>query len=66
MDIYRKYTDDPEILKHLYSLIETKPEFIEASYDMIVASYGSLAEYAKKELKLSENDIMQLKELYLK
>lgn len=65
MDIYRQYTEDPEVLKHLYSLIETKPEFIEASYDMILSTYGSLSEYATQELGLSEHDILQLKELYL-
>lgn len=65
MEIYRRYTQDPVVLDYLYSLIDTRPEFITASYDKIMDGYGTIEEYAKKELQVTECDIIRLKELYL-
>lgn len=65
MEKYKKFTQDPAILDYLYSLIDTKPEFIGSSYDKIVEKYGTIEEYAKQELNVSENDIMILKKNYL-
>lgn len=65
MAAYRKYTDDPVVLDYLYSLIDTKPEFIEASYEAIINGYHSIEEYAIKELGTTKDDIIMLKKLYL-
>ena len=65
MDIYKKYTDDPEVLGYLYSLIETKPEFIEASIDQIIKTYGSMEQYARDGLGLDAGIINTLKGKYL-
>lgn len=65
MDIYRRFTQDPVVLDYLYSLIDTRPEFIEASYDAVMEEYGSFEEYARKELAISGEDLLQLRENYL-
>ena len=65
MDIYKKYTSDPVVLDYLYSLIDTKAEFIGASYDAIISSYGSFEEYVQKELDITSEDVMQLRRNYL-
>lgn len=65
MDIYKKYTDDPEVLGYLYSLIETKPEFIEASVDQIMKTYGTMEQYAVDGLGIGKGMIDTLKGKYL-
>jgi len=65
MEIYKKFTQDPIVLDYLYSLIDTKEEFIEASYDAIMKSYQSFENYAMKELEVTEEEIQKLRELYL-
>lgn len=65
MDIYRKFTSDPIVLEYLYSLIDTRSEFIEASYDAIINTYHSIENYAKQELGITDEVISQLKNNYL-
>lgn len=65
MDIYKKYTDDPEVLGYLYSLIEIKPEFIEASVDQIMKTYGTMEQYAVDGLGIGKGMIDTLKGKYL-
>lgn len=65
MDIYKKYTDDPEVLAYLYSLIETKPEFIEASINRIEEEYGDIEQYALRGLGISRETICNIREKYL-
>ena len=65
MEIYKKFTQDPIVLDYLYSLIDTKEEFIEASYDAIIETYQSFENYAIKELEVTEEEIQKLRELYL-
>ncbi|GGC90121.1 tyrosine-protein phosphatase [Enterococcus wangshanyuanii] len=62
---YKKLTSDPDVLNYLYSLIETKAAFIEASITEIEQQYGSITEYALKELGINEQTIIALRELYL-
>ncbi|KAF1304525.1 tyrosine-protein phosphatase [Enterococcus saccharolyticus] len=62
---YRKLTDDPSVLDHLYSFIDTKSEFIEASIDAIIDNYNSIENYVKQELGISQEIIDTMKELYL-
>ncbi|MHC5227103.1 tyrosine-protein phosphatase [Enterococcus sp. LJL99] len=62
---YKKLTNDPDILNYLYSLIETKPEFIEASIGKIEDQYGSIKNYAKSELQLTDEMIETMKKMYL-
>lgn len=65
MNIYRKFTSDPVVLDYLYSLIDTRSEFIEASYDAIINTYHSIEAYAKQELGITDEVISQLKNNYL-
>lgn len=65
MEIYKKYTDDPDVLNYLYSLIETRPEFIQTSIEAMEAKFGSIREYAESELGVTRQEIEQLKTLYL-
>lgn len=62
---YKKLTSDPVVLNQLYSFIDTKPEFIEESIDTINNRYGSIENYVKKELKLTEQMVQQMKTMYL-
>lgn len=65
MEIYKKFTQDPVVLDYLYSLIDTKEEFIEASYDAIIKAYQSFEQYVKSELGISEAEITALRDYYL-
>lgn len=65
MENYKKYTDDPEVLHYLYSLIETKPEFIDASMQLMEEQYGSISSYIINGLGITEKEIKMLKSLYL-
>lgn len=65
MDIYRKFTNDPVVLEYLYSLIDTREEFIETPYDIIINNYGSFEKYVQKELDITSDDVLQLKKNYL-
>ncbi len=65
MEIYKTYTSDQEVLDYLYSFIDTKQDFIEASMQEIEQVYGGIEEYVKEELGVTEEEIERLKELYL-
>ncbi len=65
MECYKKITKDVDVLNYLYSLIETRAEFIEASIESIEKQYGTIKNYVVKELGISEEIIKTLKELYL-
>jgi protein-tyrosine phosphatase len=52
-------------LDHLYSFIDTKSEFLEASIDTIIEKYGSIENYVTSELKITQEMIDTMKELYL-
>lgn len=58
-------TGDEQIAQFLYSLFDTKPEFIEASIEKILANYGSIREYAQEVLKLTDADLENLEQLFL-
>ncbi|MGY3778556.1 tyrosine-protein phosphatase [Isobaculum melis] len=65
MALYKKLTQDEDVLNYLYSLIETRAEFIETSYDKIIKEYGTMSHYATTELGLTDVDIANMKMLYL-
>lgn len=62
---YREITQDEDVLNYLLSLIETRPEFIAASYDSIIEEFGSIEKYAVSELGITTSEIQSLKDLYL-
>lgn len=65
MEIYRRYTKDPDVLAYLYSLIETRREFIEASYDRIAETYGSVEGYVQNGLGVGAETIAAIRRKYL-
>jgi protein-tyrosine phosphatase len=65
MDGYRKLTNDQGVLDYLYSLIDTKEDFIVTSIDEIERNYGSIEHYVLTELNVSKETIEQIKRNYL-
>lgn len=65
MVIYRTLTQDQDVLDYLLSLIDTQPEFIEQSINTIERQYGSIEQYAKTVLGITDTEIAILKQLYL-
>lgn len=65
MNNYLKYTNDKDVLNYLSSLIETRPEFIEASIDLIEGRFGDIENFVHKQLGVSKNIINNIKKIYL-
>lgn len=65
---YQKYLElakDKRVADYLFSLFDTKPEYIEASINKILEDYGSVREYARKALSLEDSVIRQLEDIFL-
>lgn len=65
---YQKYLElakDKRVADYLFSLFDTKPEYIEASINKILKDYGSVREYAKTALSLEDTVIRQLEDIFL-
>lgn len=65
MDEYRKYTSNERILDFLYSLMDTKVEYIEIVLDAIEDQYDTYENYLIDVVKLLPEEIQNLKEIYL-
>lgn len=65
---YQRYLDlvkNEQVAGYLFSLFDTKPEYIEASIDMILEDYGSVRAYAKTALLLEDAVIRRLEDIFL-
>ena len=65
---YQKYLElakDKRVADYLFSLFDTKPEYIEASINKIIEEYGSVRKYAKMALSLEDTTIRQLEDIFL-
>lgn len=65
---YQKYIElakDKRVADYLFSLFDTKPEYIEASINKIFEDYGSVREYAKAALSLDDGMIRRLEDIFL-
>lgn len=65
---YQKYLDlskDERVADYLFSLFDTKPEYIEASINKIVADYGSIKQYAKDILDVDDEMISKFERTFL-
>lgn len=47
------------------ALLEVRPSYIEAAFEQMEQDYGSVEGYLTKGLGLSQQDLQQLKKLYL-
>jgi protein-tyrosine phosphatase len=65
---YQKYLElakDERVADYLFSLFDTKPEYIEASIDKILEDYGTVREYAKEVLSIDDSMIGRLEDIFL-
>lgn len=65
---YQKFlqkTGDKQIAAYMYSLFDTREEFIMASITKILEEYGSIANYAVTALGLTETEYVNLRRLLL-
>lgn len=62
---FLKQTGDKQIASYMYSLFDTKKEFIVASINKILLEYGSIYEYATKMLNITSSEYLNLRQLLL-
>lgn len=62
---YAHETNDQNVLAYLYSMLDTRPEYLQASFDEMVVLAGSVPQYFKNILKITASDQALLKHLYL-
>ncbi|MCP1103125.1 protein-tyrosine phosphatase [Aequitasia blattaphilus] len=65
MESYRQYTDDQAVLTYLESLLDTAPDFIDASLKELKSNYNSVEQYVKEVLDLDEKAIKRIQDIYL-
>lgn len=65
MELYRKYTEDKEILDNLRALTSSEPEYLAATFEAIKEIYGSFDQFVQEGLKISQEEIKSLRSLYL-
>ena len=62
---YRVYTDNPQVLEYLASLMATKLSYVEIVFDNIEARYNAYEDYLIDKVKLTAENIKTLKTMYL-
>lgn len=62
---YENETDDPNILSYLYSMLDTRPEYLSSSFEEMIEISGSVDEYFKNELSVTQEEIQKLRKLYV-
>jgi len=65
MEEYKQYTDNEFVLAYLSSLMQTKQEYLEASFDEMLKISGSFSQYLKERLNMDEQKISIIRENYL-
>lgn len=64
---YQKFLESSKserVANYLYSLFDTKEEFILAAYDSIIETYGSITSYCMQVLNITEDEIANLQRIY--
>ena len=64
-DRFLEKTGDPKIAAYMFSLFDTKKEYIEASINKILDEYGTIEHYVREVLQISDAEIAKLREIYL-
>ena len=62
---YANETSDQNVLDYLFSMLDTRSEYLEASFAEMINISGSIDSYLKNELKISKNDVEKLRNMYL-
>lgn len=61
---YRKYTENKNILEYLKAMIDTRQDYLEASFKVIEESFGSIDGYVS-HLGITTEEVELLKKIYL-
>lgn len=65
MKQYQSETNDDHVLNFLSSMMETRVEYLQASFDEIYNKYDTVIQYVQKELKIGNDIILNLRENFL-
>lgn len=65
MQQYSEITNDKNVLSYLHSMMETRPEYIIASFQEMINISGSINNYFKEELKVTASEVNLLRRTYL-
>lgn len=65
MTIYKKYTDNEEVLAFLASLQQTKKKYLDGAYNTVEEGYGTMINYLKEELNIDDGQLEILRKNYL-
>ncbi|EOI00735.1 hypothetical protein UAY_01838 [Enterococcus moraviensis ATCC BAA-383] len=65
MKIYKKYTDNEDVLAFLSSLQQTRVDYLDGAYKTIETRYGTMKEYLNEALGIDGNQLEILRTKYL-
>lgn len=65
MAIYKKYTDNEDVLAFLASLQQTKKDYLDGAYTTVEEHYGTLEKYLKEVLEIEASQLEFLRNKYL-
>ncbi|ALS00406.1 hypothetical protein ATZ33_03155 [Enterococcus silesiacus] len=65
MAIYKKYTNDEDVLAFLASLQQTRKDYLDGAYNIIEESYGTIQQYLKAVLDVDDTKLEILRHKYL-
>ncbi|MGX7245972.1 tyrosine-protein phosphatase [Enterococcus quebecensis] len=65
MAIYKKYTDNEDVLAFLASLQQTRKDYLNGAYDTVEERYGTMVGYLNEVLKVNDSQLEYLRENYL-
>lgn len=65
MAIYKKYTDNEEVLLFLASLQQTRKDYLDGAYKTVEEQYGTMTNYLKEVLGIDSDHLEILRNKYL-
>lgn len=65
MAIYKKYTDNEDVLAFLSSLQLTKKEYLDGAFNAVEKTFGTMEKYLKLSLGITDKQLDLLREKYL-
>lgn len=65
MAIYKKYTNNEDVLAFLASLQQTKKEYLDGAYKALEERYGTITNYLRVELQVDKGTVEKLRNKYL-
>ncbi|WP_207695884.1 protein-tyrosine phosphatase [Enterococcus sp. DIV0212c] len=65
MAIYKKYTDNEDVLAFLASLQQTREDYLDGAYNTVEKRYGTITNYLKEVLVVDKDQLEILRNKYL-